>query len=163
MKFLKDLKDISTTVKQLPTQLGAESVRFSKERFVQQNWMDNSTESWKKRNTLSGESKRRRSRHTLVDTGNLKKSIRVIGVSQNHVLIGTEVPYAQIHNEGGKIQGTQKVKAHVRTRKGRKHTVGSHSRKVNYQIPKRQFLGESAALERKLNRLAIAKLNKAFR
>ena len=78
-------------------------------------------------------------------SGRLKKSIRRIRVTQNSVTIGTDVPYAQIHNEGGTIKKTVSVK--------------SHRRKMNTTIPQRQFIGESAQLMHKNEELMGAEMN----
>uniref|UniRef100_UPI001F46270F phage virion morphogenesis protein n=2 Tax=Flavobacteriaceae TaxID=49546 RepID=UPI001F46270F len=78
--------------------------------------------------------------------------IRKISEGKYYVLIGTDVPYAQIHNEGGTIKATARVRAHSRTRKGRNQPikVKAHTRQMNAKIPKRQFLGESAVLALRL-------------
>ena len=99
-------------------------------------------------------------------------------------MIGTDVPYAQIHNEG--FRGNVNIKAHVRkryrnekegtgvystrTRKERTrtkrvvdsgHTVQSHTRKIN--MPKRQFMGSSAVLDKQIERMMNAEFNKALK
>ena len=50
----------------------------------------------------------------------------------------SSLPYTTIHNEGGK--GTLTVKAHYRTRNGKRYKVRSHKRRFN--MPQRQFIGD---------------------
>ncbi len=145
----------------LPTRLGNEAVRWSKERFRQQGWKGNSNQPWKKRKGNTDPS-----RATLVKSGALKRSVRMIGVTKYTSIIGTDSPCARAHNEGA--QGTVRVRAHDRRtysrgtekNKGRNTpmtrrqpgttTVKAHTRKVN--IPQRRFLGESPDLTRRLKK-----------
>ncbi|MCG8186700.1 phage virion morphogenesis protein [Tenacibaculum finnmarkense genomovar finnmarkense] len=131
----------------MTSEAGVIAVKFSKDRFRQKNWVDTSQEKWTPR-------KRKRAGSLLVGpgSGRLKRSIRKISEGKYYVLIGTDVPYAQIHNEGGTIKATARVRAHSRTRKGRNQPikVKAHTRQMNAKIPKRQFLGESAVLARRL-------------
>lgn len=124
---------------------GVEAVNFSKERFVQKNWLDSTREPW--------EPRKKRSRGSLmVKSGRLKRSIRKISDGHNFVLIGTDVPYAQLHNEGGTVDKISNVRSHSRSRKGRTFNVVAHRRKMNLTVPKRQFLGNSRILGRRIER-----------
>lgn len=53
-----------------------------------------------------------RSRGLLVQTGNLRRSITGRITSRDSVVIETTEPYARIHNEGGTITVTRKMKSH---------------------------------------------------
>jgi len=56
---------------------------------------------------------RPRGKGILNDTGNLVDSIKIISRSQNCVEVGirpTEMPYAQVHQEGGQIPITEKMR-----------------------------------------------------
>ena len=77
------------------------------------------------------------------------------------VYIGTDVPYAKAHNEGGEITKTVNVRSHSRARKGRtdKFKVKSYQRKMNLTLPKRQFIGDSAALAKRIERFASVEIN----
>ncbi len=182
--FIEQLKNIDKAVKVMPRRMGLVAVKFSKDRFVQQAWVDHTTQTWPKRRTSRG-SKQRDRGAILVDTGRLKRSIRVISTSSTRVLIGTDVPYAQAHNDG--FKGTVKVKQHtrrtfeknkrgtgvfsVRTRKertktvkeetGQLITVGAHSRRIN--LPERKFIGNSAVLAKQIERAAAAQIQKALK
>lgn len=65
----------------------------------------------------------------LHNSGNLERSITVREKSPERVVIGTDLPYAEVHNEGGYIK-----------------IFGKAVRK----LPKRQFIGDSAELMREL-------------
>lgn len=74
----------------------------------------------------------------LVVTGTLRRSIKA-EERPNGVRFSSTVPYAQIHNEGGK--GTKNVRAHTRrSKKGRSYTVKTHTRR--FTMPQRQFVGD---------------------
>jgi phage gpG-like protein len=76
----------------------------------------------------NGEGVRDSRRGLLVKSGRLRKSIRLTKVTSNSVTIGTNTPYAKYHNEGTE------------------------------RIPQRQFIGKSAALNRRLQRMIKAKI-----
>ena len=88
----------------------------------------------------------------MVDSALLKNSVRVIKTTRNSVTIGTDKPYAQIHNEGGTVKQNITIKAHSRKQKGRTENVKEYKRKREFKIPKRQFIGESAILMRRIER-----------
>lgn len=176
--FFKDLKKINRKqfLRQMTTEAGTIAVNFSKERFRYKNWLDKTREPWSKR-------KRKDRGSLMAKSGRLKRSIRKISQGNYYVLIGTDVPYAQIHNEGGTINETANVKAHnrkitIRARKidratGRarklKKVIGSkiskiqaHKRQMNTRMPKRQFLGESVFLVKKIERHMLRSITKTI-
>ncbi|MBS7334245.1 MAG: phage virion morphogenesis protein [Weeksellaceae bacterium] len=132
--------------KRFPELAAIEAVNFSKERFVAKNWLDRSANRWQPRKKESKGS-------LMAKTGRLKRSVRKLKTTRNSVTIGTDVPYAQIHNEGGHIRSVVDVQAHSRVRKGRTERVRPHVRIMNTKIPKRQFIGESAILLRRIERM----------
>ena len=71
-------------------------------------------------------------------TSNLYRSIREVDVSPERVEIGSDLPYAQVQNDGGhiKVFGKAKVK-----------------------LPKRQFIGESKELMDELERILIQRID----
>ena len=157
--FARKLDALVTTYSRLPTEIATIAVNFSKERFREQAWFDQTKEPWTPRKRARKGSGRR-SQTLLVDKGRLKRSIRKISATTDKVVIGTDVPYAEIHNNGGVINQVVSVKqhtrkAHSRSRKGRKesvkeHIVKSHRRKMNVRIPARPFLGNSQELQRRI-------------
>ena len=163
---------LAEVMHQLPQQIGMIAVNFSKQRFVDQAWHDANKEPWEKRKHRRRGGEKRQKGAILVDSGRLKRSIRIVATTPTSVTIGTDVPYAQIHNDG--FKGTQSVKAYrqrvkahrrkitVKTKKGgtkkkvvqvKAHTrkIAAHQREVD--MPRRQFLGKSAELERRIEAL----------
>lgn len=75
----------------------------------------------------------------LMVTGTMRRSVKA-EVKGDGVRFSSAVPYAAIHNEGGK--GTKQVRQYTRTsRKGKQYTVKAHTRKFN--MPQRQFVGDA--------------------
>lgn len=79
----------------------------------------------------------------LMVTGAMRRSIKA-EVIDHGVRFSSSLPYTTIHNEGGK--GTLNVKAHYRTRGGKRYKVRSHQRRFN--IPQRQFIGDGKDTQR---------------
>lgn len=155
-------KEYKRFIDNLPTLVGNEAVKFFKEKFRTHEW--NGVQ-WQKRDP-----DKRPGGALLLDAGDLRDSIRVITTTANSVTIGTDVPYAQAHNEG--FTGAVTIPAHTRskrekfkskfsnlkTRKTRTQTltikvgetiVKAHVRNMN--IPQRQFMGASEFLFKRIN------------
>lgn len=129
----------------LPAQFGELSVSFANDNFRAEGFVDNGTRKWQKR-AIEG---KRKGRGILIDSGRLKRSIRVVSTSPQSVSMGTDIQYAKAHNEG--LYTNVSVPSHQRrTRSGRIVTVKSHSRQA--KMPKRQFIGESIELQRRITR-----------
>lgn len=151
------LAELVKVYKTLPRKIAVTAVNFSKENFKRQGWLDNGLQKWvlrKKRGARKTDN-----RAVLVKSGRLRRSIRATSVTDSQIIIGTDVPYAQIHNEGGTGEVTQNVGAHTRkehSRSGRKvqaATVRAYTRKRKLNVPKRQFMGPSQALNKRVERL----------
>lgn len=149
--------------------VGGLAVEFFKDRFRQQGWRDEGFEPWEGRRTPD---KNTRRRSILTKTGRLKRSPRVIFKSKYKVFVGTDVPYAQPHNEGFEGQVQQSVRGHrVRehARRGRTPTVvkaherKAHRRTVDMSIPKRQFMGDSQFFNRRAEMNIEHELRKELR
>lgn len=162
---------ITQAVARIPTRVGTLAVNFSKDRFRQQNWLDNTPEAWEPRKP-SRRARLTDRRHILVKSGRLLRSIRKVSVTSTRVVIGTDVPYAQAHNDGLRISTVANVRtytkqASTRRRNGRRenvraHTVRAHRRTINFTMPQRQFLGPSAVLTRQINNLMTTDINRAI-
>ena len=163
-----------------PGMLGNDAVNFFLDNFKRQGWQGSTIEPWRKRRNNKG---RNSGRAILIDSGRLRRSIRITGISAGTVTIGTDVPYAKAHNEG--FRGVVNVSAFSRnrytkekqltgrfTKKGKErtktvqkigssHMVKAHTRRVN--IVKRQFMGNSPYLEKQLARRLTAELMKGLR
>jgi len=183
LEFARKLERLERIYRALPNVAGNMAVTFFKERFRAQNWVDDRTETWPKRKENKRQRENNKGRAVLVKTGRLKRSIRITRKGKDFVAIGSDVPYAKAHNEGAKIRGTAKVKSHKRkygfydeevsapgARKEkfeRKHTgvsqVTAHDRQMNTNLPKRQFMGPSKILKRKILRQVQSEILKALR
>lgn len=127
------------------------AVNFSKERFVRKNWVDTGREPWPAWSPKYAKSDAHGASLMIgKQSGRLKKSIRKLKATQNTVVIGTDVPYAEMHNEGIDSTRTVRVRAHTRKRKGRAIEVKAHTRKMT--MPQRRFIGESAVLGKRLEK-----------
>ena len=126
---------------------------------------------------------------TLIDSGGLRRSLKA-QVLNDGVKIFTTEPHAQIHNEGGKIKVTAKMKRYfwaryIQTTKGfgrRKNgSVRKDKRTMQLSteaefwkylalmkvgktivIPKRQFLGMSPEIEIAINEIIDENINEFF-
>lgn len=79
-------------------------------------------------------------RDILIGPGaNLMNSISVKDISERRVAVGSDLPYAGVHNEGGYIK-----------------VFGKATKK----LPKRQFIGESAELMSDLQKKYLADIDK---
>lgn len=180
-EFDRTIRALEKVYKILPGKAATIAVNFFKERFIAQNWVDTNTRPWKQRK--QARRRNRRQRAILTKTGRLRRSIRKITVTEVYALIGTDVPYAQAHNEG--FSGTVTVQQHQRTKTkkeksnyrtrsgdirsrtrkvkdtGNTSTVKTHTRKM--RIPQRKFMGISPVLDTRIERMMNAEFNKVLK
>lgn len=114
------LAKLKRVLRRLPRDVGNEALRWFIDNFRKQQSPQGTA--WAPRKDGDG------SRSLLVQSGRLRRSIRLTRVTSNGFRIGSAVPYAKYHNDGS----------------GR--------------IPQRQFLGKSALLMRRLERMIKAKI-----
>lgn len=156
----------------LPPMLGADAVREIKGNFRLGGFMDTSLEPWpaRKYNPDPG-------RGILIGkgTGHLWRDIRILGIAENSVTVGTTMPYARIHNEGGTIAhpgGTAFFKkggktiwvsnnAAAKLATGGRNLPRTKPHGIN--IPQRKFMGKSAALNKSLKAIVVREVNKIVR
>jgi len=143
-----------------------EAVNFSVNRFDEQNWIDTHTEPWASRKHGA---ERDKGRALLIDSGHLRNSIRIITITGNKITIGTSgIEYAKIHNTGGITHPrvTQKMRkyawAKYKTTKNPKWKGIALTKKetLDVKIPKRQFMGKSMYLSKRLRRIVFSQLLK---
>lgn len=166
--FVQKLNRLSKLYRKFPELAAIEAVNFSKERFVRKNWVDKTVSAWPARKPSpewhsEAQKKAAAKGSLMVKSGRLKRSIRKINVTRNSVTIGTDVPYAEAHNEGETINQTINVKSHSRKRKGREYKVKAHRRSRKIKLPERRFIGESAVLLRRIERLVQREINEILK
>jgi phage gpG-like protein len=118
-------------LRKIRDQAGVLAVNHTKKAFRDQGFTDSSIEPWKNRKAPKGKNANKKSskRAILVKSGLLKRSVRVTRSTGTDIAIGSDLPYAQVHNEG------------LRAGRGK-----------GFIMPKRQFIGDSLLLE---NQIAI--------
>jgi phage gpG-like protein len=151
---------------QLIDAMGVEALKFIDDNFAKQGFQGETFEPWPKLKKQPKGAKRK----ILVDTATLRRSPKQTN-STDHTTISTDVPYAQVHNEGGDINHASRGAILNYTRKGGKLRLGkvqteSQQRKIKEirratigahitKMPKRQFMGPSPVLNRACERAII--------
>ena len=150
----------------LPKRIGEEARAFFVQSFVKQGFTDASFISWVKRKDVLP--------HKILNQSLvLKNSIRISQADFEKVVIsaGEGLNYAAIHNEGGTItvKVTDKMRKYFwamykKTNEERfKWMALTKKEQFNIHIPKRQFIGESYTLDKKLETIIIEEIKKAER
>lgn len=127
--------------------------------FQNQGFTDAAFSAWQKRKAPD----KRPGGAILIDTIFLRKSLQVLRDTERNIEFGTHAPYAGVHNNGERVRAIQNVRAHHRTRKGKREQVKAHSRKIDIKFPKRQFIGESKMMMEGLDKWLIKEVEKEFK
>lgn len=137
----------------LPRKLAITAVNFFKRNFRLGGYVDTTFTKWK--DSHNG-------RTTMVKTGNLRRAIKKIYVTANRIVVGVakNIPYARIHNEGGTVPITPKMRRYfwaMYKKTGQdKYKWMAITKKTHIEIPKRQFIGDdNKAIEKTLERQII--------
>ncbi len=150
-----DLPQLKAFLDQLPKAeditrfAGTAYLSFFKERFLKEAWRDEAEQRWPARSMPEGGGKR----GLLVKSGALRRSL-TLAVSGASFTISSPLPYAKIHNEGGTLQVTKKMRKffwaqYYLATKRKRHQEAARwkglalMRKGTITIPKRQFMGLS--------------------
>lgn len=142
------------------------ALKFFKESFQKQGFTDTSFTSWQPRKNNS-----RIGGAILTDTGNLRDSLYIVSRDKFKVTFGSNVPYAKIHNEGGKlsIPITKKSRRYfwfMYKATGKiqwKWMALTKKDRMTVNIPKRQFIGESETLKKELHTWYVKHIEKGFK
>lgn len=160
-------------LKTVPKVVANEALNFTLDRFKSGSWVA----PWPKRKakTAWGTTPRNNGRAILIDKGRLRRGNRVVRADWNAIVLGNDVPYARVHNDGFKGTITQNVKPFVRKYSGRDRYgveagktlknssrikyvktvsgishVKEHTRKIKMNMPRRRFMGDHPLLQRRL-------------
>jgi phage gpG-like protein len=160
--------------RQIPTIAGVVAVNFFKGTFKAQGWpTGHGIDKWKQ--PVAG-AKRHNGGGTLIGSGRLRRSIRIVQKGRSNVIVGTDAPYAGAHNDGLDWRGKVSVRAHDRKGRGRRikgakgrwkkgaptiAKVKAHTRNAHIKLPKRHFLGDGPAIETALAREFVRRLRAA--
>lgn len=173
-KIIKDALDVSKEVKELVTIMGAMAINHYKKSFRDEGFTDDGLVKWQKRSTRDRGRKRKNERGILTQTGRLRRSLVARKNFRYSVTISSNVPYAKTHNEGLTIKKKEssrilnfKISKDGRSRfsKAKKAnfqqdvTIGKH----RIKMPKRQFVGYSGVLARKIEKRIGGKIRKIFK
>lgn len=130
-----------------------ESQKFFREGFVKKGWNGVPFKPWAKSNSPF-------TRQLMYNEGSLMHSVRVMRETPSQVVVGSDSRYGAIHNQGGTITVTAKMK---RFWWAKYYEAGGGGKKLNkkaqfcrnmalqpvgkqIKMPQRQFIGESAVL-----------------
>lgn len=134
--FKKKIAEIEKKKRTLPKQVGNIAKNHFLDSFKKQGFVDNSLDPWAARKTKDKSDRRNPNsrRALLVKTGQLRRSIRVGRASWDRIEVGSfGIKYAARHNQG--LAG----------------------------MPKRQFIGESGQMNRKIREKIRSEIKNAFR
>lgn len=101
----------------------------------------------------------------MMRSNNLFSSIQPTIVTRTQVRVsagGAKAPYARVHNEGQRVRGTAYVRPYTNNNlfgKGKRAQIKGHTRKVDFQMPKRQFMGVSQIMLDRARTRIINQLN----
>lgn len=167
-----ELRKKATALKQVlnnaPRVVGSMAVTHFKGNFRKQGF---DGVKWPKRSTNRAKDA---GRAIMIKKGRLMNSIRVASANTNEIVIGTNVPYAKIHNEGGTISQPARSETFTRNRisKGARKGLFKKGTKAggrgftykarNIKMPQRKFIGEDAELTKKIDTWYTNNINKAL-
>lgn len=156
---------IEAVNQKLPGIIGTEVINSATDNFRSESYFG---KKWPKRKD------KKNTRKLLVKTGTLQRSPRIIRSQPGLIAVGSDVPYAPIHNNGGNINRAARSETFVRhryksgKRKGlfkRGTTTGQGFTFKNYSInmPRRQFLGAHPKLKSSLQNIIKEEIESAFK
>ncbi|WP_406629494.1 phage virion morphogenesis protein [Ornithobacterium rhinotracheale] len=150
----------------LPQRVVEEARNHFMKSFIKEGFTANSFIAWPKRkDTLP---------HKMLSLSyTLKNSIKISRADFEQVIIsaGEGIPYAAIHNEGGNITipVTKKMRKYFwamykKTGEERyKRMAITKKDFLSVHIPKRQYIGESKVLDKKINNIILDEIKKAYK
>ena len=151
--LIRNLRQFRTTVvRDIPRQLGQEMLEQTHESFKEERFAGSPGGKWPDRTAFGGESN---IRYPKLDyNGFLKKSFkwisRRIGRNDADIFVGTDVPFARAHNEGGMPPH------HTAYRSAKRGDVHRGWWKYDGPVKKRQFLGVGSVTKARFDRLLDA-------
>lgn len=159
--FKNFLRDYSSLRRRLPRMYGIEAVNLFKKNFDVEGFIESKgrVRKWKKPLRYSG-------RKTLTKTRRLRRGIKIKRANQKQVVVGVDasIKYGEIHNKGGKIPVTPKMRryfwAMYKQTGDDFYKNMALTKKTHFEIPKRQYIGNTGAMKVRLDRRTIKELRK---
>ncbi len=145
----------------IPQKAAITMVNFFKRNFQVGGFVDVPFKRWAESNYPGA-------RRTMTKSGNTRREIKKIQVSESRVVVGiaNHNHYAKIHNEGGKIRITPKMRRFFWAKfkeSGKEYWMWlALTKKEFIEMPQRKFIGDSVALEKTMDRMLISELKKAI-
>jgi phage gpG-like protein len=148
--------------------IGIESINHFKQSFEDEGFTGASLEKWESR---SSKRLTRNEQKTLSDSGELVEAMEY-RVNGNEMIITNDKPYAEIHNEGGEITVTPKMRSFFIFKHYEALELGNYDVSDMWQamffsdvlkIPKRQFIGESELLNTNIMEKIVRELDRIFK
>lgn len=141
--FAQFQQKVNAVQQRLPDIVGTEVVNSSLDNFRSESFFG---EKWEERKD------KKNKRKLLVKTGALQRSPRIVSSMIGHVVVGSDIPYASVHNNGDTINRTARSETFIRNRykKGTKKGLfkrgttsgqGMTFKSYSYSMPVRKFLG----------------------
>ena len=141
---------------------------FKKDIFNAKGFIDKGIKKWADR-ANPATNKKGSKRALMIYTGALRRSIRVLNISGNTIRVGSQgIKYAEIHNTGGTITQTPTDRqrrffwAMFKQTKNEMWKRAALAQTITIRIPQRQFIGQSAALEKRIERQFTQRLKQIF-
>lgn len=156
---------------QLPDLVGTEVVNHALENFKNESF---ETSKWPARKD------KKNTRKLLIKSGALRRSVSIISTGHNSVIVGSDLPYAAVHNNGGTINRAARSETFVRNRHktGKKGKMfggmgafkrgitpgrGQTYKAYSTTMPQRKFLGATPKLKEQLEKVIKEELKNAFK
>jgi len=175
----EEMKTAADQVKKLMTEdayriIGIEGEKHFKKSFQDEGFTDENLEKWKELKPATVKRKTKKDGNVskiLHDQGHLEDAIDWnADYGAGGVVFSNDRPYAQIHNEGGTITQGSRSELFVRNRddknrfaKGTTAGKGFTFQQRAIEMPKRQFMGPSRTLEKKIVDKIAKQLDKIFK
>lgn len=169
-KLKQSLKNYERFKTVIPILLANEAENHFKKGFTKGGGQTNlSKTGWKERQFTKGKGKR----NILVGRGTLQRDIQKRRISFNTIVIGTSSltsKYADIHNKGGKIRITERMRKFFWAQSKNASTKSEQeywknlalTKKSFIVIPRREYIGNSVTLENRMEKMIDKELLKIW-
>ena len=157
--FERFIRDYAALKRKLPRMYGIEAVNLFKQNFDREGFIagEGRLIKWKPTSRNTG-------RKILTKTRRLRKGIKIKSATPRKVTVGVDsnIKYAKIHNKGGKLEITPKMRRYfwaMFKETGDAYFKGmALTKKTHFDIPARPFIGNTRAMRPRLDRRTIKEL-----